>query len=260
MGIGADLRRAREQRGWSLDELSTRTKISKARLAAIEADRLEELPGRFYQRAFLRSYAREVSLASERAVDAYLASLEEEQPPIVKPISERSPLLRSLKEFDWLLPHLRLAALVVLGSATVITLAHRNPPTPISTVENRSTPVAQDVRNEQPAVATAGEGVPRPAVAAEHANNDQSLEVQVQARGPCWLGATADGERVVYRILEKDELVTLHAHDELVLRIGDAGNFQFSINGIQGRSLGDPGADLTVHLTRSNFRNFLQPS
>jgi hypothetical protein len=86
------------------------------------------------------------------------------------------------------------------------------------------------------------------------------LQVEVLAQGPCWLGATADGKRVVYRVLNKGERLTLAAREELALRIGDAGNFRFTVNGIPGRRLGDPGDDLTVHLTPTNFRKFVQAS
>lgn len=54
--VGKALKRMREERNLSLDEVSRATKIRKEFLIAIEDDRYEELPGRVFARGFLRSY------------------------------------------------------------------------------------------------------------------------------------------------------------------------------------------------------------
>ncbi|MCB9678578.1 MAG: helix-turn-helix domain-containing protein [Alphaproteobacteria bacterium] len=55
-GIGAKLRAAREARGLSLGDVSAQTRIPEPHLAAIEEDRLDDLPPGPYRSAWLRTY------------------------------------------------------------------------------------------------------------------------------------------------------------------------------------------------------------
>lgn len=55
--VGGSLKHLREQKNVSLDEVSRATKIRKEFLVAIEADRLDSLPGDVFARGFVRSYA-----------------------------------------------------------------------------------------------------------------------------------------------------------------------------------------------------------
>jgi len=61
-GVGEFLRRERELRHISLDEVAERTKISRRYLEAIEAGQYERLPGEIFVRGFIRSYAQSVGL------------------------------------------------------------------------------------------------------------------------------------------------------------------------------------------------------
>lgn len=70
---GQTLRRLREFRGLSLDELAEATKIRRAYLAAIEAQDFENLPSRVYLRGFLTQIARVLRVDKHRLADGYLA-------------------------------------------------------------------------------------------------------------------------------------------------------------------------------------------
>src|SRR4051812_167442 len=60
--IGAFLRREREIRQVSLEELVQITRVPLRMLQRIEEDRFDELPGEVFARGFLRSYARALGL------------------------------------------------------------------------------------------------------------------------------------------------------------------------------------------------------
>ncbi len=60
--IGEQLRTAREERGWTLEEVARRTKLKRDALALIELDAFEKLPSLSYARGFIRIYARELGL------------------------------------------------------------------------------------------------------------------------------------------------------------------------------------------------------
>jgi transcriptional regulator with XRE-family HTH domain len=61
-GLGEFLRRERELRHISLDEVTERTKISRRLLEAIEEEHYERLPGEAFVRGFIRSYAQSIGL------------------------------------------------------------------------------------------------------------------------------------------------------------------------------------------------------
>ena len=66
--FGENLRREREMRGVSLEEISSATKISLRFLEAIEREDFAKLPGGIFSRSFIRTYARYLGLDEERVV------------------------------------------------------------------------------------------------------------------------------------------------------------------------------------------------
>jgi cytoskeletal protein RodZ len=69
--LGALLRKAREQRGYTLDDIQDYTKIRKRYLDAIETGDYKVLPGSFYVRAFVKTYAETVGLDAEEVLRLY---------------------------------------------------------------------------------------------------------------------------------------------------------------------------------------------
>src|SRR5262245_65729563 len=70
-GLGEFLRRERELRHISLDDVAERTKISRRYLEAIEEGRYDRLPGETFVRGFIRSYAQSVGLDPEDTLLMY---------------------------------------------------------------------------------------------------------------------------------------------------------------------------------------------
>lgn len=60
--VGQTLREAREARGLTLHDIQEKTKIQPRYLKAIEEDRFDVLPGHFYTRAFVRTYAEHIGI------------------------------------------------------------------------------------------------------------------------------------------------------------------------------------------------------
>lgn len=81
--FGESLRREREMRGVSLEEISTTTKINLRFLQAIEAEDFAKLPGGIFTRSFLRAYAGYLGLDTERILVEYQLVA----PPAVEGIS-----------------------------------------------------------------------------------------------------------------------------------------------------------------------------
>jgi cytoskeletal protein RodZ len=77
--FGEKLRRQREQRGITLEAISSSTKISTRMLRALEEEHFDQLPGGVFNKGFIRAYARQVGLDEEEAISDYLAALHASQ-------------------------------------------------------------------------------------------------------------------------------------------------------------------------------------
>src|SRR5688572_3014521 len=77
--FGENLKRERELRGIDLREIAQATKISVRFLEALEADRIDLLPGGIFRRSFVREYARYVGLDADRMVSEFLHAFGEER-------------------------------------------------------------------------------------------------------------------------------------------------------------------------------------
>ena len=91
--FGEGLKREREMRGVTLDEISAATRIATRFLRAIESEEWEQLPGGVFNRGFVRSYARYLGLDEENTVAEYTLAVGDRpsvpvwtgSPPVVTP-------------------------------------------------------------------------------------------------------------------------------------------------------------------------------
>ena len=85
--LGETLRQARIKKGLTIDDIHQETKIQRRYLEAIEDGNLDALPGHFYARAFVKSYAEVVGIDPDTI-------LEHIQPEIQPHMEEVKPLRR----------------------------------------------------------------------------------------------------------------------------------------------------------------------
>jgi cytoskeleton protein RodZ len=266
--IGADLRTAREQRGFSLEQLSNRIKVSVRNLQSIETDQFHNLPQPIFVRGFLRAYSREVGLDPEEIVARFLnhfrqaETLEAPPPPRIA-VVKTDPVREvadgavaggiSTVRADWVI----IALLVfLLGYGLVAWRAQRESHPPATSAAPQAiapapTPMATPHRE----VGTSGSALP-----AVSAPASDVLRLTIKAQESCWVSLTTDGTRTLYRLMRPRETQTFEVHDEAVLRVGDPEAFAFTINGGPGRPLGGDGEPITVHINTQNYRDFLANS
>ncbi|WP_051331221.1 helix-turn-helix domain-containing protein [Aneurinibacillus terranovensis] len=89
--LGEVLRRARQEKGMTLYDIQEKTKIQTRYLEAIESGNFDVLPGHFYARAFLKSYAETVGLDAETLIAEHAAELP--APPVQ--VEQPTPLRQS---------------------------------------------------------------------------------------------------------------------------------------------------------------------
>jgi cytoskeleton protein RodZ len=75
--FGDRLKKEREQRSISLDDISLGTKIGTRMLRALEEEKFEQLPGGIFNKGFVRAYARHVGLDEEQTLADYMEALGE---------------------------------------------------------------------------------------------------------------------------------------------------------------------------------------
>lgn len=117
--LGQQLKEARLQKGLSLDDVQEMTKIRKRYLEAIESGDYKVLPGSFYVRAFIKTYAETVGLNPDELLEGHKKDVPEtEQEATMEPvITKRSSRPASERNNKWLstvLPWTFLALILLL--------------------------------------------------------------------------------------------------------------------------------------------------
>ena len=133
--IGERLRRAREEHGLSLNELSLKTRIPVRHLETIEDGRGPELPGGFIGKSFVRQYAQAVGMDGEQALRDFVAQtgVDLEVPFEERKVSPYTP--ESIQKYHakvWRSVGIAAGALltVVLVIAYFVTRPRKEPPAP----------------------------------------------------------------------------------------------------------------------------------
>jgi cytoskeleton protein RodZ len=72
VAFGEGLRRERELRGISLDDIAATTKIGTRLLRALEEEQFDLLPGGIFNKGYVRAYAKYVGIDEEKAIAGYL--------------------------------------------------------------------------------------------------------------------------------------------------------------------------------------------
>jgi cytoskeleton protein RodZ len=80
VAFGEGLRRAREMRNISLDEIAATTKIGTRLLRALEEEQFDLLPGGIFNKGYVRAYAKYVGIDEEKAIAGYLQAAQEAAP------------------------------------------------------------------------------------------------------------------------------------------------------------------------------------
>lgn len=114
---------AREEKGISLEQLQSMTKIQKKYLIGIEEGNYDLMPGKFYARAFIKQYAEAVGLSPEELFEEYRseipAAYEDDLTEQLSRVQSRSSMpARTSKLFEFL-PKI-IATVVVIAALFLI--------------------------------------------------------------------------------------------------------------------------------------------
>lgn len=252
--LGADLQHARELAGLSIDDLSTRTKIRRHMLEAIERNDFASIPGGLLARGYLRAYAKEVGLPPEAVAARYQTEFGADTPPLAEAFKYRT---------DAWEPHRSngtIAVVVLIAIAGVWLYVSQRPP-----VDSAQQPVGTAGQTVPPGAPI--DAVPEPLRVAPRSGSDDAnasiagilIKVEIIPTRVVWIEATADGKRILYALVPPEQRRVIEARHEFLLRVGDAGAFRYMVNGVQGREVGGPGQVREMRITSQNYLTFQQP-
>jgi cytoskeleton protein RodZ len=240
-GFGEHLKREREMRGVSLDEIAAATRISTRFLEALELEAWNRLPGGVFNRGFVRTVARFLGLEEEALLAEYSLATGKPESASPAPAPARLPpnSLAEPARFPWM----AVASIpIVLALATggwlgwqaisarraqLNAVASSVPPAPAppSAPSALFTPAADSV------APSAISPQDPPAAASPWADSAQGLQLKIDAAKDTNLTITADGQQAFAGAISAGQSRTINARTTLTLETQDAGAVRLELNG-----------------------------
>jgi cytoskeleton protein RodZ len=305
--FGENLRREREMRGVSLEEISFATKISLRFLEAIEREDFSRLPGGIFSRSFIRTYARYLGLDEDRIVAEFQHSAQPQTDFDLHRMAGGNATFQRPGDRTTLIATVVAVVLLITGymlfrySRRAAEVPPPPPPVPVVKAEpvtpppvpaapatadasaaSSATPVPGTVATAPAAPGTAtGPGNTTPLPPATQAPAQQpagsnaatppgqspsagqvgkpstnELVLQVAATERAWIAVEADGKMVFQRVLNPNEVQTLHAQKSFDVTAGNARSVILTLNGETLKPLASrTGEAKSIRLTRDDLKN-----
>ncbi|MEO8190179.1 MAG: RodZ domain-containing protein [Acidobacteriota bacterium] len=254
LAFGEELRRERQIREISIEEISSATKISVRLLTALEEGNLERLPAPAFTRGFIRAYALHLGIDPEEKVNAYLSDLaggprEAASPKKARP---RSRFFRGRRGSASLMVGGVAAILLVLGfiaspqrrdrSAAGAVAAPRSEPVAFKNVDisNEPTPFIQN-RVDAAAAKAPAAPVAEPASLSTAPAVSRGITLTLEFSEDSWAKVDADGKTILNGMVHRGETRRLLAQEGFRLTLGNAGGVRVSVDGRALEPLGVAG-------------------
>lgn len=263
--LGDYLKREREFRKVSLEEISRTTKIREDILKRLEEGRLDSFASPVFIKGFLRAYAAYVGLNPDDVVLRYEASLREEKDLPAKRVSEDASKQWMLKYI--VLPVSLLLALGILLSLVLHRPARMGTDTGLNQVVE---PVTRSLlQSESPAPIAAGDSgsvfrphadrrkfpvnppPPHPSrpVASRPSEAPSGIELQLAALEDAWIQIQVDQGPPEEILLQSGEVISRRGERNIEMKIGNAGGVEILHNGKNLGRLGQSGKVVYVSIT-----------
>lgn len=150
--LGTALKQARQEKGMTLEDIESKTKIQKRYLQSIEEGEFDQLPGNFYTRAFIKNYAETVGLDPNVLLNEYgheIPKSSQEPSQVILPSRTRQSAGLSFKsakrrqtdsQFNSLLPKIIIIVVLLLILIGIWLLAQHFKSSDKSAVTNHTSP------------------------------------------------------------------------------------------------------------------------
>lgn len=243
--IGKILKKTREKKGLSLEEVASQTRIHHDVLKNLEDDNFHLLPSPAYVKGFLKRYGEYLGLQSGPLIEEYLST----HPP--EP--EQVLVLKGEK-----IPRLRLDKFIVVGSlSAVLIIILISGFFAIRGVLSRKSARSKDA--EQAASSAKVKPVEVKKILSPSVRSVKKvsgpLRLEVFAEKDGWLEVRCNGKLLFQGMLFQGDREVWQGEDKIRLRIGNAGAFKLNLNGNSLGKLGKEGEVLKeVILTKESIK------
>lgn len=281
--FGESLKREREMRGVSLDEISGATRIATRFLQAIENEQWDQLPGGVFNRGFVRAVARYLGLDEENTVAEYVLAVGDRpsvpvwtgSPPTVAPDQlwmvwiVAAVVIIAVLAGTWAGVRRISAWRAATKSAKIAVVANAAPSSESQATPADAVPVMAST-NVGPD--SAGPTTPNDATAGSRATDPSStpttsatspsstaqpqlpFELKIAADKKTKVTVAADDNRVFDGTMKAGEDHTFTATDRFEISAHDAGALVIELNGKTIAPIGPPGHAGKVTLTREALK------
>jgi cytoskeletal protein RodZ len=249
--FGERLKKEREKRGMTLEDVSGVTKVSVRNLRALEQEKFDQMPGGIFNRGFVRAYAKHLGLDDDQVVADYLEAAGESVPtldPPGIPVPPHTPEKAvappsNPQESPAQVPWAALIGLVVLGTVVLgfwsyhshRRAAENGPGTePATTAHFVESPQASPVPADPATASAASQPVSGSAAgpgAQTPAASSVGFDLALRAHDEVWLSSAVDGKPPSESIMEDGQSITVHASDRAILKVGNAAALDVVFNG-----------------------------
>ncbi len=257
-GFGEHLKREREMRGVSLDEICAATRIDTRFLEALENEQWDRLPGGVFNRGFIRAVARYLGLDEDGMVAEYVMAINQGHALPAWAIPEEP----QKKMRNWL-PWFGLAMVFILAAAGWLGWRFYNGRSGAPAAAQRAAETVAETRSAIDLSPGPSE-IPRPSppldipasavpYGAAPPSTDK-LVLKIEAGKATTVAVTADGNNVFEGIMIPGQHRTFEAQDQFDVAAGAAGALVLQLNGRMLAPIGPPGSSGKVTLTRRDLR------
>jgi cytoskeletal protein RodZ len=232
-------------------------------LEALERSDLARLPGGIFTRAFIRAYAQEVGLDPDSTIQDYLAEL----PSAMATATSRPAAVEDSEKLESDRQAVSTAIRLVLISipivAAVIYLStHRSLMSGNRAAAHAAEPpvAAEPARSASQAPYAQSDAAPAAGTAsAPPVVHPSGLMMEIAPKAACWVSVTVDGDSTFSSLMKAGEKRQVSAREEVLVTVGDAGAFAYTLNGAAGKPLGAPGEVVSKRITLSNYKDLVTP-
>ena len=254
--FGQRLKRERELRGVSRDEICAATRIGTRFLEALEEEQWEVLPGGIFNRGFVRAVARFLGLDEDDLVAEYDLGIREQnsqvEVSVTLPVGRQSAKTRRFV----LLGALSMFAL--LGTGWIWWRGQNKALRQAANEGNGVVVVVSHAKQTAPEPFAAETPGPASAAFAAHSSSlgaqNQGLELKIEAGKETMISILADGSKVFEGNMIAGQSRTFAAQDAIDISAKDAGALLLELNGQTLAPLGPPGQPGNLTLTRSDLK------
>jgi cytoskeletal protein RodZ len=263
-GFGERLRRDRELRGVSREEISAATRIGSRFLEALENEQWEKLPGGVFNRGFLRAAARFLGLDEDDLIAQYDLAITEHhsqtEASANSPVPKERAKTRSRRFV--LVGLVGTLCGIILLAAGWFAWGWRYPSPQQSASRSDAVASAFPATGQPEANAFSGSnentGSSRTAVvtptATPTSDTSRALELKVEAGKETAVSVSADGSKVFEGSMIAGQSRTFTAQDAIDISAEDAGALLLELNGQTLAPLGPPGQRGNATLTRGDVK------